>query len=286
MLVGAGEFTYEFQEGWGPLPDDIALGWVAAIGVDSQDRIYIYSRGETPMVVFDREGNFLSSWGQGLLEDAHGIFIDGDDVIWCVERETHCVRKVTTEGELLETLGTPHQEGEEGKPFRLPTDVGFDSAGNIYVTDGYGNARVHKYNPAGELLFSWGSAGTGAGEFDLPHCVRVDADDRVLVADRSNNRIQIFDTEGRFVEEWGDFTHPDTIHIDRDGIVYVAELDQRVSILTLQGELLARWGRGERTETAGEFRGCPHGIWTDSRGDIYVGEVQTDGRYQKFVRQH
>ena len=76
MLVGAGEFTYEFQEGWGPLPDDIALGWVAAIGVDSQDRIYIYSRGETPMVVFDREGNFLSSWGQGLLEDAHGIFID------------------------------------------------------------------------------------------------------------------------------------------------------------------------------------------------------------------
>ncbi len=160
-----------------------------------------------------------------------------------------------------------------------------DSTGAIYVSDGYGNSRVHKYTAAGELIKSWGSPGSGPGQFDLPHCVRVDRHDRVLVADRSNNRIQFFDTEGNYLTEWGGLNHPDTIHIDEHDVVYVAELDQRISILTLEGELLARWGRGERVDEPGEFLGCPHGIWTDSRGDLYVAEVQTDQRFQKFVRQ-
>jgi len=285
MQFGAGDFVYEFAEGWGSLPEEISLGWVAAVAVDSHDRVYVYSRSDDPVIVFDRDGNFLQTWGRDLLRDAHGIYIEADDTLWCVERETHCVRKVTLDGELLMTIGTPDQEGgREGEPFRLPTDIGFDSAGNIYVSDGYGNARVHKFSPAGELILSWGTPGSGPGQFDLPHCVRVDRNDRVLVADRTNNRIQIFDTSGAYVEEWGDLNQPDTIHIDANDIVYVAELDQRISILNLDGELLARWGDGVRRETPGHFRGCPHGIWTDSRGDLYVSEVQTDGRFQKFVR--
>ncbi len=285
MQVGGGDFVYEFEEGWGCLPEEISLGWVAAVAVDSLDRVYVYSRSDNPVVVFDREGNFLCSWGQDLLQDAHGIYIEADDTIWCVERETHCVRKVTTDGMLLMTIGTPNQEGErEGEPFRLPTDIGFDAEGHIYVSDGYGNARVHKFSPTGELIYSWGEPGSGPGQFDLPHCVRVDRRGRVLVADRANNRIQIFDTSGNYVEEWGDLNHPDTIHIDADDIVYIAEMDQRISILSLDGELLARWGDGVRREAPGQFHGCPHGIWTDSRGDLYVSEVQTDGRFQKFVR--
>lgn len=284
VVVGAGKHTYEVAEGWGRLPAGWKLGWIAAVAVDSADRVYVYSRSEHPMIVFDREGNFLKSWGEEVLKDAHGIFIDGQDVVYCVERQTHCMRKLTCEGELLMTVGTPDRQGAEGEPFRLPTDIAFDSRGDMYISDGYGNARVHKYTAAGERLKSWGRPGQGPGEFDLPHCVRVDRHDRVLVADRANNRIQFFDTEGKYLMEWGGFNHPDTLFIDGEDIVYVAELDQRVSILTFEGKRLAQWGSGQRSDAPGEFLGCPHGIWADSRGDLYVSEVQTDGRLQKFVR--
>ena len=286
MQVGGGDFVYEFEEGWGCLPEEISLGWVAAVAVDSLDRVYVYSRSDNPVVVFDREGNFLCSWGQDLLQDAHGIYIEADDTIWCVERETHCVRKVTTDGMLLMTIGTPNQEGErEGEPFRLPTDIGFDAEGHIYVSDGYGNACIHKYSPDGKLMKSWGTPGDGPGEFNLPHCVWVDPRNRVMVADRANNRIQFFTLNGEYIEEWGDFLQPDTIYIDANDIVYIAELDQRITILTLDGEVLSQWGNKRGSEVPGEFYACPHGIWGDSHGDLYVGEVQADGRLQKFIRQ-
>ncbi|MCC7263002.1 MAG: hypothetical protein IT369_10815 [Candidatus Latescibacteria bacterium] len=284
-MVGAGRHTYQVQEGWGQLPAGWKLGWIAAVAVDSQDRVYVYSRSEHPLILFDREGHFLTTWGDGVLEDAHGIWIDEKDQVYCVERETHCMRKFSPQGELLLTLGKPHQPGAEGEPFNLPTDLGIDSHGDLYLSDGYGNSRVPKYAPDGSLLKSWGRPGTGPGEFNLPHCVRVDRHDRVLVADRSNNRIQFFDTEGNYLMEWGGFHQPDTIYIDQDDIVYVAELDQRVSVLTLEGERLTQWGSGQRLDRPGELLGCPHGIWADSRGDLYVSEVQTDGRLQKFIRQ-
>ena len=285
MIVGSGDFVYEVAEGWGSYPEDWRLGWVAAVGVDSKDRVYVYNRSEHPLVRLDRDGNFIDSLAEEILVDAHGILIDDWDRIFCVEREAHCMRQLDTDGNLISTLGTPGVQGAEGEPFRLPTDIAFDTAGDMYLSDGYDNARVHKYTPAGELIKSWGSPGSGPGEFDLPHCVRVDRNDRVLVCDRTNNRVQIFDTEGAYLTEWRDLNRPDTIHIDEDDIVYIAELDQRVSILNLDGELLCRWGKGERLDEPGEFLGCPHGIWTDSAGDLYVGEVQTDQRLQKFVRQ-
>ena len=285
VQVGSGDFVYEFAPDWPQVPDDIELGWVAAVAVDDSDRVLVYSRSEVPLILFDRDGGFVSGW-QGVLDQqaAHGLFIDPEGNVWCTEYETHCVRKMSPTGELVMTLGTPGQPGAEGEPFRRPTDVAFDSHGYIYVSDGYDNARVHKYTADGQLLISWGSPGTGPGEFDISHCVRVDRDDRVLVCDRTNNRIQLFDTDGNYLEEWGGFLEPDTIHIDENDVVYVAELQQRVSILNLQGELLCRWGRSERTDTPGEFKGCPHGIWTDSHGDLYISEVQTDGRAQKFIR--
>lgn len=284
QTFGSGAFTYELDEGWGSLPPGYELGWVAAVACDAEDRVYIYSRSDLPMIVLNRGGDFLSAWGLGFLEDAHGLLIDDEQTVWCTERETHCVRRCSTDGDLLGTIGTPHRPGKVGAPFNLPTDVAIDSHGCLYVSDGYGNARIHKYAADGTLLFSWGEPGAGPGQFDLPHCVRIDADDRVLVADRSNNRIQIFDTEGRFLQQWGDLRQPDTIHIDRHGVIYVAELEQRVSILDAEGHTLARWGAGERIDAPGEFLGCPHGICVDSHGDLYVSEVQTDGRVQKFIR--
>jgi DNA-binding beta-propeller fold protein YncE len=285
MAFGGGNYRYEVAEGWGQLPEGWTFGWIPAVAVDSQDRVYVYSRSEHPMVVFDRDGRFLASWGEDVLKDAHGIFIDANDQIYCVERQTHCMRKFTTDGKLLMTLGTPDQPGEEEKPFRLPTDIAFASTGEIFVSDGYGNARIHKFSPDGELLTSWGGRGTGPGEFNLPHCVRVDRQDRVLVCDRENNRIQLFDTLGNFLTQWTGFRQPDTIYIDPDGTLFVAELGLRVSVLTPDGERITEWGGGVKSTAPGGFLAGPHGIWGDSRGDLYVGEVQTNGRLHKFVRQ-
>ncbi len=285
MVFGQGTHQYTVAENWWTLPAGWEFGWIPAVAVDSQDRVYVYSRSEHPMVVFDRDGNFIDSWGDDILKDAHGIFIDADDNIYCTERETHVMRKFTTDGELLMTLGTPDVPGGEGEPFNLPTDLALGPDGEMYISDGYGNARVHKYSPDGELIKSWGQPGTGPGEFDLPHCVRVDPRNRLMVADRENNRIQFFTLDGEYIEEWGDLLQPDTIYIDDDDLVYIAELGQRVSIMTLDGEVVSQWGSERGSTVPGEFLACPHGIWLDSQGDIYVGEVQADARLQKFIRQ-
>ena len=285
MVFGQGTHQYTVQEDWWTLPEGWEFGWIPAVAVDSQDRVYVYSRSEHPMVVFDRDGNFIDAWGDDILKDAHGIFIDADDNIYCTERDTHVMRKFTTNGELLMTLGTPDEPGAEGEPFNKPTDFALGPDGEMYISDGYGNARVHKYSPDGELIKSWGQPGTGPGEFDLPHCVRVDPRNRLMVADRENNRVQFFTLDGEYIEEWGDLLQPDTIYIDEDDLVYIAELGQRISIMTLDGEVISQWGSERGSTVPGEFLACPHGIWLDSQGDIYVGEVQADARLQKFIRQ-
>lgn len=285
MNFGQGSHQYTVQENWWTLPEGWEFGWIPAVAVDSQDRIYVYSRSERPMIVFDRDGNFLDSWGEDILKDAHGIFIDAEDHVYCVERDTHVVHKFTTDGELLMTLGTPDKPGAEGEPFNQPTDLALGPDGEMFICDGYGNTRIHKYSPDGELIKSWGQPGSGPGEFNLPHCVRVDPRNRLMVADRENNRIQFFTLDGDYIEEWRYFLHPDTIYIDADEFIYVAELDQRVTILTLDGEIVSQWGSERGSTVPGEFLACPHGIWCDSRGDVYVGEVQADARLQKFIRQ-
>ena len=264
MVYGQGTHQYTVQENWWTLPEGWQFGWVPAIAVDSQDRIYVYSRSEHPMVVFDTDGNFLTSWGDDILKDAHGIFIDADDNIYCTERDTHVIRKFTSEGELLMTLGTPDEPGADGEPFNKPTDLALGPDGEMYITDGYGNARVHKYSPDGELIKSWGQPGSGPGEFNLPHCVRVDPRNRLMVADRENNRIQFFTLDGEYIEEWSDLAHPDTIYIDDEDFVYIAELDQRITIMTLDGEVVSQWGSEPGSTVPGEFFACPHGIWLDS----------------------
>ncbi len=253
---------------------------------DSQDRVFVYSRSEHPLVVFDVDGNFLESWGEDILLDAHGIYIDADDNVYCTERETHCVHKFSAAGELVMTLGTPGRQGaHDGDPFRLPTDLGIASNGELYISDGYGNARVHRYAADGRYIASWGEWGAGPGQFELSHCVRVDRYDRVWVCDRTNCRIQFFDLEGNFLSQWTDLAYPDTIHFDPvEDVVYIAELEQQVSIYAFDRQLLAQWGGRQKSEKPGEFIACPHGIWTDSRGDLYVGEVQADARLQKFAR--
>jgi len=287
MTYGSGNYTYEVQAGWGKLPEGWTWGWIPAVACDSQDRVFVYSRSEHPLVIFDREGNFLASWGEEVIKDAHGIYIDADDNVYCVERDTHCVFKFNAQGELVMTIGVPGQPGaNDGDPFNKPTDLAIASTGELFISDGYGNARVHKYSPGGEHLMSWGTWGEGPGQFALSHCVRLDREDRVWVCDRTNDRIQIFDTDGHYLTEWRNISKPDTIYFDpNDDVVYVAHLTHAVSIYTLAGRLLSTWGGSQSSPKPGEFLAAPHGIWADSRGDLYVGQVQADGQLQKFVRQ-
>ena len=172
-------------------------------------------------------------------------------------------------------------------PINRPTCVALSSSGEIYVTDGYGNARVHKFAPDDTLLFPWGEPGTGQGQFRLPHGICVDKGERVFIVDRANNRIQIFDAQGKFLSQWDDLDVPCDIFIDAEETVYVAELRRRVSIFATDGKLLARWGsqKEEAAETA-LFNG-PHSIAVDSRGDLYVGETTCSvgsSAVHKFVR--
>jgi DNA-binding beta-propeller fold protein YncE len=183
------------------------------------------------------------------------------------------------------TLGTPGEPGEDGGSLVKPTDTAVASNGDLFVSDGYGNARVHRFSSDGEHLLSWGQEGAGPGQFNTPHCVRLDKYDRVWVCDRNNRRIQIFDVDGNLLDQREARRRPDGIYIDEDeDVVYVSEIEKQVSIYTIDGELIAQWGGGVESHKPGQFVGGPHGIWVDSFGDLYVTEALTEGRIQKFVR--
>ena len=296
MVLDSNRYAYKVVEGWAKLPEGWTWDWdTQAVACDSQDRVYVCSRNEPHLAFFDREGNFLGSWGGDVLRDVHGISIDSEDNVYCIEHNANCIYKFNRRGELVMILGRPGEPAEnDGDPFNQPTDVGVVSTGEIFVSDGYGNARVHKFSPDGKWLLSWGERGDGPGQFEVPHSIQVDKYDRLWVCDRENHRIQIFDTEGRFLAEWTDIRRPDAIFIEsQENMVYIAELDFQVSIYTIDGDLITRWGGGQKSEKLGEFLGYPHDIWVDSQGSIYVVEVDGQparhrssaaGRLEKFVR--
>lgn len=272
---------YEVVDGWDSLPEEWVYSQVAGVSVDSKDRVYVLNRGEHPVIVYDMDGSFVGSWGEGMFQNAHGAYIDEEDHIYCVDRNRHVLWKFTSEGELLMTIGEVDEATPHGEPFNLPTDVALAPGGDLYVSDGYGNNRVHRFSSDGEHVLSWGEPGKGPGQFNLPHGIWV-REGRVYVADRQNHRIQIFTLDGEYIEEWGSFRQPCNLSIDEAGIVYIPELQGRVSILSLEGEVLARIG-DERSKKSGLFY-APHCTWTDSEGSLYVGEVLEGQRIQKFIR--
>jgi hypothetical protein len=305
MALGTEALRYEVVEGWEQLPDGWSHRDVAGVAVDSRDRVYVFNRGEHPMIVYERDGTFASSWGEGVFSNAHAVFIDRDDFVYCTDNGDHTVRKFRATGELLMTLGTPGQASETGydgsnprsitqvgEPFNRPTKVAVAPNGELYVSDGYGNARVHRFSPKGDLIQSWGEPGIEPGQLNLPHSVWVHTDGRVFICDRENDRIQIFSPDGELLTIWDDdLIRPADVFIDAQNRVFVGELgvregaqflfgisiasDQpspaRLSILDIDGNLLARWG-GEDRCAPGSF-GAPHGLWADSQGGLYVGEV-------------
>ena len=309
MSFGSGKYTYELVDGWAKYPKDWSILDVGGIAIDKQDRVYVFNRSAHPLMVFDREGNLQSSWGEGLFKHAHGNCIDAEGNIYCTDDFNHTVRKFTPDGKLLMTLGTEDKPSDSGYvqkfdffcslatitrgggPFNRPTGVAIGPSGNIYIADGYGNAQVHKFTADGKYQFSWGGPGTGPSQFRLPHNIWVDRQERVWIPDRENSRIQIFDGEGKLLKMWTDQIRPTDLFIDDEDTVYICDLADRVRVYTIDGKLLSEW-TAEGTEREKALFIAPHAIALDSQGSIYVGEVAYTGfkidrgprAIQKFAR--
>ncbi len=312
-IVGSGKYTYRVNEEWQRPPAGLEIR-ACAVSADSQDRVYCFNRNpEYPIVIFDRDGNFLSSWGAGLFTFPHAIRIvreNGQDVVWLCDEHHQQFQKFTTDGKLLQTIGEKGARSDTGVPaddlssqawrkvthgggpFNLPTDIAFAPDGSMFMTDGYGNARVHKFSPDAKYQFSWGEPGTAPGQFNswgepgtapgqfnLPHGVWIDRRGRVLVADRENDRVQVFDQNGKLLNVWStELIGPALFYVDADDVVYIPEHNGgMISILTLDGERLARWGDGPVN------RSC-HGIWVDSHSDLYVVQPGDWGRVRRVVK--
>ena len=294
--VGAGKYTYDVDEDWAKLPE----GWdmpAAAVYGDSKDRVYCFNRDpEHPICIFDRDGNLVSSWGAGLISFAHAIYLDKEDNVWLVDRNKHQVFKYTNDGKLLMTIG---EEGfrsdtgvaqddyssttwssvtHSGAPFNMPAGIAVNDSGEIFIADGYANARVHKFTSDGKLIMSWGDPGSGDGQFNLPHGVWIDRKGRVLVSDRENDRVQVFTQDGKFVSSWPTkLIGPALMYVDDEDIVYIPEHNGgMVSVLNLEGERLAQWGDIK-------YRSC-HGIWVDSHKDLYVVTPGDWGKGRRVVK--
>ena len=292
VVLGDGEFRFEISgTNWGVLPEGWFYQEATAVAVNSKGQVYVFNRGTHPVLVFDSEGNLDSHWGDDIFTNPHGITIGPNDELFCVDNGDSTVRKLSPDGKVLMTLGTPHQPSPKmsGDPFSVPTHVAVDKrTGEFYVADGYSNARIHKYTPEGQYLFSWGESGTGEGQFNIVHNIDTDSNGWIYVADRENHRVQIFSPDGKYETQWGNLSRAAAIHvasIQGRELVYVGEyfcgigsndigtdLGPRISIFDTSGKLLGRAGRESYGSEPGRFY-SPHGIAVDANGDIYVAEV-------------
>jgi DNA-binding beta-propeller fold protein YncE len=287
--VGTGEYRYELIENWATLPEGETFGNTSAVATDSQGRVYVFQRKDPPVVVFDTHGNYLDSWGIRAFTNPHGLYI-ADDLAYLTDRDDSVCLVYTLDGKPLQVLGRRGVHSDTGcdtpgavvpraaGPFNYPTEMVPSPSGDLYVSDGYRNARVHRFSTAGQLLASWGEPGKIApNQFHLPHSLVVDATGTVYLCDRENNRIQVFSADGRFLAMWPDLRRPLDISIGTDGLLYISEggvsgLSPRVSLMDPQGRVVARWDALSA-----------HGSWVDSRGDIYMA-LGARARIDKYVR--
>ena len=303
--VGAAQVQYKLVE-W-PMPATSAAGFpapwnfiqAASVAIGPRGNILVLHRGAHPVLEFDSGGKFIRSWGDGLISEgkvagipkdnwapdrsrysavygpagctacgAHSIRVDPQGNIWIVDAAAHVIYKMTVDGKEIMRLGTKGTSGASRTTFNLPTDVAFAPNGDLYVTDGYGGARVVKFARDGKYLLEWGKRGTGPGEFGLPHNVVVDTQGQVYVTDRDNQRIQIFDPSGKFLSEWTGTGGVSGLAITGDGHMVTGAV-----VRDLKGNVVVKLPDAAPA----------HGAAVDSAGNIYL--AQLTGVVQKFVKQ-
>ncbi len=302
--LGGGEWSFEVNEDWAKIPDEITLGDCAAVGVDSKDNVYAFNRGDHPVAVFDKDGNLLRTWGEGVFTRPHGVHVAPDDTIWLTDDGDHTVRHCTLDGKVLMTLGVPGKPAPfmSGEPFHRCTHTALSpQCDHVFVSDGYGNARIHRYSIDGKLEKSWGESGTDPGQFNIAHNICCDPQGWVYLADRENHRVQVFDGNGKYETQWNNLHRPNGMCLGPNGghgtdpLCYIGEggpageinkdwpnIGARVSIHTLKGKVVARLGKPHGGMLPGQFT-SPHGIAVDSHGNIFVGEL-TGRSWSRFSK--
>ena len=297
---------------WAKVPHGIWLREATSVAVDADDNVFVFNRGNKPILVFDPDGNVINMWGNDNPPDAvrithdaygnasqfwdtwfnrpHAITIDHEGNIWVVDDNAHQIYKMTKSGDYLMTIGsgTPVPK-QSGGMFHRPTDVAISKTTNeIFITDGYDNSRIHRLDADGKLIKSWGTIGTDPGEFNVPHNLALIDDEEVIVCDRENYRVQVFTLNGEFLREWP--VHK-AVAVEVTGTgddvhIYVAEqgptkgspnrgepnLGNRVGVYDREGNRITRFGSELMGEGPDQFL-WPHSMAIDSKGDVYVAEV-------------
>jgi hypothetical protein len=290
--VGTGKYTYTLTQDWGKLPPGETFAMVSAVATDSQDRVYAFQRKDPPIVIFDRNGKYLSSWGNGGFLFAHGIHI-ANDIVYLTDRDSSVCLVYTLDGKPIQMLGKHGVHSDTGAmkpmdpvlrpggPFNYPSEMVPSPWGDLYVSDGYRNARVHRFDSGGHLIQSWGTWGkTEPNQFHLPHSILVDETHMVYVCDRENHRVQVFSAGGEFKEMWTDLQQPMDIAEFPDGNFLISEgaaggaggKTPRCSVVDKHGKVLARW----TSRSA-------HGCWVDSQANCYLA-LTGDKSVDKCVR--
>ena len=255
--------TYAIERDFGRPPSNITPARVSQVAVDSLGNVHVLRRGEPPVLVFDAEGAFVRSYGRGEIFDSHGVSIDGWDRVWIADRDAHQIVVFNLEGEVVLSIGERHAP-QWMAPFNHPTRAAVAPDGVIYVADGYGNARIHRFSPEGEWRASFGAVGHGPSEFMTPHSLIVDRQGRLLVCDRENDRVQLFDRDGRWLAEWRGLCRPMDLCERDDGVILVTDQVPSVNAFAPDGE---RIGRGRPS-----LNGA-HGIALGRAGEIYLAEI-------------
>jgi sugar lactone lactonase YvrE len=266
---------YRVERDWAKLPGGMELGPISQLVVRRDGRVVVVQRVAPAVLVFGPDGELEESWHHPQLPSVHGVSLDAEDNLLVTSFDAHQVLRFDRTGRITLELGTfdgPHW----AEPFNHPTDIAVAPDGEIYVTDGYGNARVHRFAADGRLIGSWGAPGVAPGEFCCPHGIWITADDRVVVLDRDNSRIQVFDREGKLQTIWSGFVKPMDIWGNAAGDLFVSDQTPRIVRLgadgTFKGAMRA-------------FAVYPHGLWGDAEGNLFVAEQLPSGvaKYNALV---
>ncbi|MBT4694913.1 MAG: hypothetical protein HOB73_16375 [Planctomycetaceae bacterium] len=303
LTVGNCDFQFEANSKWARRPNGVNWQDVVAVHFTTKNDVYVFNRGDREMIYFDSHGNCLGDWGETDFARPHGLTISSTNEIFCTDDFAHTVTKYDLHGNTLLALGTRGFKSDTGAtdvdyrnikysagPFNYPTNLAIAADDSFYVSDGYGNARIHHFSSHGEHIRSWGDPGKRPSQFAVPHDLRIHENGDIWVADRENDRIQIFSGEGQFIRLLDGFARPASLDFGPDGEIYVFELGYRagmfpgnkppdgretggrLTVINDLGDVLCQIGGNEATAAAGDFY-APHNVRIDAHGDLYLTEV-------------